>query len=193
MVLILVAGAWFIKSRGRRLEQHYKKEVKIAQEKLEIALRQMSEHQDSLGKKLWALYNHDDLLEAKLRLGREGGAKWYFATLGKLMLAIVGGLFVSPGKPRKKTGRSLSLLGAFGWFCSKENRKHIELIRADLKKDARQMRQEGRGRFFVAVVLLWHTVFGTMLPIMWDGICRLLKAVLPVGKLISGIKGTWLK
>jgi hypothetical protein len=87
----------------------------------------------------------------------------------------------------------LKLLRLFSWFCSKENRRHIELVATDLKKDARQMREHGHDRFFIGTVLLWHAVFGTMLPILWDGGCRLLIAVLPITKVIAGIKGAWFK
>ena len=86
---------------------------------------------------------------------------------------------------------NMHLLRAFAWFCSKENRAIIELTLADLRKDVRQMRKEGRGVFFVGLVIFWHSVCGTMIPIIWDGTCRILSAVLPLGKLIKGIKGIW--
>lgn len=87
------------------------------------------------------------------------------------------------------TFRVLKLLGAFSWFCSAQNGEIIEAITADLKKDTSDMRRESRGKFFVQCVLLWHVVARTITPIMWDGVCRLLAEIMPVGKFISKIKG----
>ena len=49
------------------------------------------------------------------------------------------------------------------------------------------MRRERRSEVFIQHVLLWHVFEGTMLPIMWEGIRRLLAAILPMLKLGSKI------
>jgi hypothetical protein len=79
-------------------------------------------------------------------------------------------------------------LTSFAWFCGKNNREHIELVQADLNKDRRDMRREGRSPAFICAVILWKVV-GTIIPIVWDGILRFLSAILPIAKLISKIKG----
>jgi hypothetical protein len=83
----------------------------------------------------------------------------------------------------------LLFLRAFAWFCSKENREMIELIVGDLKKDVRQMTKEKRCPPFIFAVLLWKVVACTMLPILWDGFCRFLSAVVPFTRILAGIKG----
>jgi|ERR1035438_1141188 hypothetical protein len=83
----------------------------------------------------------------------------------------------------------LKILSTFAWFCSKPNRDNIALITTNLKKDVRQMRDAGRSQHFITIVLLWHVVFGTIVPILWDSVIRLINAVLPIGKVISKIKG----
>jgi hypothetical protein len=88
----------------------------------------------------------------------------------------------------RRSIRVLKLLGAFAWFCSKQNREIIEAIIADLKKDAADMRREKRREFFVQCVLLWR-VLGTVLPIAWDGLYRFLAAISRVGKIIRKFKG----
>jgi len=99
----------------------------------------------------------------------------------------------SPGVDKSVAGRPirvLRLLEGFAWFCSKQNRYHIKLISAGLKRDADKMRREKRCEVFVQRVLLWHSI-GTMLPIMWHTIARLLAAILPIGKLIGKITVAW--
>lgn len=88
------------------------------------------------------------------------------------------------GKSRLRSAR---VLKGFGWFCSKENRKHIECIIADLKKDKREMRRDHRGNGFIACVLLWKSL-DAVLPIMWDATKRLIKTLLPIGRIIAHFK-----
>lgn len=94
--------------------------------------------------------------------------------------------------PRAHRHRSLAPLRWFYWFCSKENREHIELVKCDLAKDARGMRREGYGRFYVSLVLIWHSVVSTILPICVDAVRRGLAALIPIGRLYGYFKGFWL-
>jgi hypothetical protein len=94
---------------------------------------------------------------------------------------------------KSTTGRGirvLRFLEHFGWFCSKQNRYHIKLISAGLKKDADKMQRQECSEVFIQQVLLWHTV-ATMLPIMWHAISRLLAGILPIRKLIGKIAIAW--
>ena len=86
--------------------------------------------------------------------------------------------------------RGRQLLDGFAWFCSKQNRDHIKVISAALKKDAVQMRKEECSEVFIQWVLLWHTT-GTMLPIMWHTIRGLVAAILTTAKLLGKIIVVW--
>ena len=90
-------------------------------------------------------------------------------------------------------GRTQSLKGArflvgFSWFCGRENREHIELVAANLAKDRRAMRKEGRGNAFITLVIFWHTST-TVFAILSDGVIRIGERVLKIGHLIRKIKG----
>ncbi len=142
-----------------------------------------------------------DFVFAQARIG--GPYPWRVRSFSGEVLHAVGilqSLNRSPGKQERtladagtntcrRTIRVLKLLRAFAWFCSKQNRENIQLITADLKKDTCQMRRQGRREAFIHCVLLWHVFANTMLPIAWDGTCRLIAAILPIGKFMSRIKG----
>jgi hypothetical protein len=67
-------------------------------------------------------------------------------------------------------------LAWFKWFCDKENQGIIEVARRDLNKDALAMAMEGRSRTFITAAMLCRCVFGTIVPIMWDWLIRLIRA-----------------
>ncbi len=92
-------------------------------------------------------------------------------------------------KNRKGTSgsSSLQILSGFGWFCGFENREHIQLVTADLRRDRREMKQKNYGNAFVYCVISWKVV-GTICPIMRDGTIRFFTALLPIGKLIARFK-----
>jgi hypothetical protein len=94
---------------------------------------------------------------------------------------------------RSQKTNKFRLLMAFRWFCSPPNQVHVDLVTADLKKDVRSMAKEGRGKFFIHVVVLWRSISGAVVPIFWDGTRRAIAAVLPIGSLIGGIKSIWSK
>jgi hypothetical protein len=94
-------------------------------------------------------------------------------------------------KAIERPTRVLKVLRTFAWFCSKQSRKHIELSFESLKKDAYQMRQEGRADFFITCVLLWHVLVGDILPIIWQSFRRFLAAILPFRRLVSKIMIAW--
>lgn len=80
--------------------------------------------------------------------------------------------------------RHAGALGLFYWFCSAPNREVVQLGEADLKKDAREMRNEGRSPGFIRFVVAWKTL-GIIVPIIWDACTRFVAKVLPLGKLVS--------
>jgi len=77
----------------------------------------------------------------------------------------------------------LSTLRCFRWLCDEENRSNIDLAISDLLRDSREMREEGRSRFLVAAVLSWRAA-GVIVPIIWDGALQVLKAILPLFKIL---------
>jgi len=89
---------------------------------------------------------------------------------------------------RRREHWVLKLLRGFAWFCGETRREEIELIIADLKRDVRQMKKERRSKAFMGKVLVWHGVWAVV-AMLWDGLMRILAAVVPVGKIISKWKG----
>lgn len=74
--------------------------------------------------------------------------------------------------------RILRLLEAFRWFCSRKAKDDIDLIVADLRRDIRSMRREGRSNRFIRFALLWRVIFGAILPTIWAA----LRGLLPIIK-----------
>ena len=83
----------------------------------------------------------------------------------------------------------LAQLKAFSWFCSKENRKVILAIIADLKKDAREMKRQRYHKLFISAVILWRSVVGGVIPILWDSVLRFLINLVPIARIIQGLRG----
>jgi hypothetical protein len=82
---------------------------------------------------------------------------------------------------------TLGLLGLFYWFCGKENREHIALTIDDLKEVSQKMAKQGRGRFFISVVLLCRG-FNEIVPIVWDKLQRILEELARFAKLMRQIR-----
>lgn len=60
-------------------------------------------------------------------------------------------------------------LSDFRWFIPRATREDIELAMADLAKDAREMRADGKRRWFVVVTHWWKSVV-TIAPIVGSGV-----------------------
>lgn len=86
--------------------------------------------------------------------------------------------------PGVRLGLAFRFLKALSYLYARQNREHIELIIADLKKDVRDMRIEQRSEWFIRMILLWH-VSGTMFAITSDGLRRLAGKALFFAKLIG--------
>jgi hypothetical protein len=82
----------------------------------------------------------------------------------------------------------ISLLYAFKWFCSPPQREVLESIAGDLTKDVRDMRREGRPTEFISAVIAWH-VTSAIASLLWDGLRRLVAAILPIESLIRKLRG----
>ncbi|MHC4470301.1 MAG: hypothetical protein ACYS99_04990 [Planctomycetota bacterium] len=71
---------------------------------------------------------------------------------------------------------------------TREGRKIVELIRADLMKDAREMQEKGRSAAETTTVVAWRSgVCATQ--IIWAGVVKVLSAVTPIAWLIRQIRG----
>ena len=132
---------------------------------------------------LWALFflfrGHQK--SAALVLSGSGVVMGILINIGRPIL-VAG--FVRLHSRFNKGFLGLNLLKLFRWFCTKESRSQVELSIADLKRDISEMRQDRRGRAFIGCVVLWRAMT-TILPIVWDGIWRTLKAVLPLYKMLK--------
>jgi hypothetical protein len=76
------------------------------------------------------------------------------------------------------------VLGAVRWFCGRETRDLIEIIRADLARDRREMKAEGRSDAFIwlqQTVVEWREILG----IVFRFVVRLAVAANPLAKLID--------
>jgi hypothetical protein len=110
-----------------------------------------------------------------------------YSPVGGAVLLLIAMLVLLFSRINRAPERTLALLSDFAWLCSKPNREICQAIIADLKKDATAMRQEKCKEAFVQCVLLWH-VLSTILPIVWDGVRRILAAICSVSKIINKIK-----
>lgn len=79
---------------------------------------------------------------------------------------------------------SVSFLSIVRWFFTKQRREDIELAIADLKKDSRKMKAEGRSALFISVVHWWHTV-RILAALTWDTLKTVGPKLLLLGKVIS--------
>ncbi len=76
------------------------------------------------------------------------------------------------------------VLGALRWFCGRETRELIDLIRADLARDRREMKAEGRGPVFIwfqQTVVEWREIVG----IAFRFVVRIAVAANPLARLID--------
>jgi hypothetical protein len=69
------------------------------------------------------------------------------------------------------------LLYYFSRFCGPANRENIQFMQRDFILEARDMRQAQHHKWFMATALTWRALFGGILPIMSDGLLRLIKPV----------------
>lgn len=77
------------------------------------------------------------------------------------------------------------LLRSACWFCGGEGRSILLAVRRDLKLDEGLMAADGRGPWFIQAALTFRVIFGGILPIVADGIWRLVrpaKAIREVSK-----------
>lgn len=82
---------------------------------------------------------------------------------------------------RAAPGRKLAVIR---WICGAETRELIDIIRADLARDRREMETEGRSRAFIwfqQTVVEWREIFG----IAFRFLRKLVLAAAPLGKLID--------
>ena len=83
---------------------------------------------------------------------------------------------------------ALTALEALRWFFDAANRDHIDLALADLKKDVRDMQRGGRRSWFIHLVLVCQ-VTQTLVPILWDRVVRITKAILLIASIVRRFKG----
>jgi hypothetical protein len=95
-----------------------------------------------------------------------------------LIVGFVAALMILPGAEAWATGRrpvprwTMRVLKGFSCICSDGGRETVELSAVDIRRDAREMRNEGRSRWLIAVVVL-RKVLRTMCAIAWEGLLRL--------------------
>jgi hypothetical protein len=75
-------------------------------------------------------------------------------------------------------------LSLIRWFFTKERRADIEVSIADLKKDSRKMKTEGRSAMFIGIVHWWH-VCRIVVALAWDTVRELGPKLLLLGKMLS--------
>jgi len=80
---------------------------------------------------------------------------------------------------RRERVRGLSILATFRWLCRGTTRGTVDCVIADIRRDVREMRAEGRGGMFIGGVVMWHTL-ATVLAVLRDGAARVARSVLPV-------------
>jgi len=79
------------------------------------------------------------------------------------------------------------LIEHFALFCSRETRERLELIAADLRRDAKIMKAQGYGPKQVRIVTLWQEA-RSLLPVLVDGIYRALLGLLPFVRLLRKLR-----
>ena len=77
---------------------------------------------------------------------------------------------------RRRSPRSVLL--AFRWLC--KNPEDLELVAADLHREARDMLREGRSRRFVQAILAWRYAC-EIAYVLWVAAVRVGKRVVPLG------------
>lgn len=94
----------------------------------------------------------------------------------------------SMSKP--KSTNSMRVLRHFRWLVTKQRREELETLMADLRRDRRAMRKENIPLKTVNWITFWQ-VLSSIVPIVWDGFLRFLAAILPMAKIVKGVKGLW--
>ena len=51
------------------------------------------------------------------------------------------------------------IVGAFGWFCSKQNREILKKSKFDMQRDILEMRKQKRSECFILFVIVWQLTF----------------------------------
>jgi hypothetical protein len=69
----------------------------------------------------------------------------------------------------------LRILGSVAWFCGSENRDNLLAIQRNLRIDERLMAAQGRGAGFICAALTFRSLLGAILPIIADGVWRLVR------------------
>ena len=87
-----------------------------------------------------------------------------------------------------RRSRIVGALESFAWFCRGETRGMILCAAADLRRDVREMRKKRCGRWHVLAVRAWLTVT-TIVPVVWDGIERVVGSVLRLVSMVRGFRG----
>jgi hypothetical protein len=91
-------------------------------------------------------------------------------------------------KPTQARARfGMRMLSGFRWFCSKETREVLELVIADLKRDAKEMKRENRSEAFISLVLGWKSQ-QSILSVLWAAILAMIERILPIGRIIKAVK-----
>ncbi|HSY20108.1 MAG TPA: hypothetical protein VK815_17310 [Candidatus Acidoferrales bacterium] len=83
---------------------------------------------------------------------------------------------------------AFKILGMFAWFCSKRNRKKIQIITADLKKDIQKIRLQQHSGIFIQCVMLWHVIATVCVIFASSRLRRFVVIVVAAGKIIRMIK-----
>lgn len=69
------------------------------------------------------------------------------------------------------------LLYYFSRFCGPANRENIQFMQRDLILESRDMRRAQHHKWFITTALTFRALFGGILPIIADGLLRLIKPV----------------
>lgn len=132
--------------------------------------------------------NADEQLDAvRLRLLLERQTRQNLTAWSECYRAVVVTHF-SPYGYEPPPPQVIGLLAAFKWCCSEVDREHVALVEADLRKDVREMRAEGRGPWFVRFVVAKRVVLGTILPIAWAALIRVLENLAYAMKLLKKLR-----
>lgn len=114
-----------------------------------------------------------------------GNINVYFLLCFPVFFAVTNMYFHNIPTPRVTLkDPKLGILGAFSWFCGRASREIVQIAIADLSRDRKEMKKEGRSLWFIKTVIYWRTLT-TILPIFWDGLVRVMKAILPFAKFLK--------
>src|SRR5258705_5288833 len=86
--------------------------------------------------------------------------------------------------PEAKPRKAASMLRAFGWFCTPATRADLKLVIADLRRDERSMKKEGRSAAFIKCVVFWRSL-ASMAGIMWAGAGKALEPISSLLKVLT--------